>query len=236
MQKSICLNGSWNLYYCNDTFTDIKNPHSNLQTEQTKINAQVPCNVETALADANIIPDDLFKGTATEENMKFEDYHWYFEKEFTIEQINPNEKISLSFGMVDCLAEYYVNDTLVHTSDNAFCEIKFDITNYIKKGKNTILVHIMPTMQYVLSQEYSQRYIAGAVTASTFLRKPYHSFGWDIMPRAVSAGIYRDVNLIINDKYSIDELSILVTEASEKSAYVRFCVTIDIPYHDYKKM
>ncbi len=236
MKKTVSLNGVWNLYYCGKYDTSVKNPHESAETEKTKIPVNVPCNAETALAGAGIIDKDLYKGMATRDNMKFEDYHWWFEKEFEIAEIKENEKICLNFGMVDCIAEYYINGRLVHTSDNAFCEIQIDITDSVRqKAKNTVLVHILPAMPYILSKKYYQGMIYSHVNYNSYLRKPTHCFGWDIMPRAVSAGLYRDVSLIFSDEYNIDELSWQVMEANEKSAFLRFYVTFDIPYAEYRR-
>ena len=235
MKKAISLNGLWNLYYSDKYDTSVKNPHEIEEIEKTKIKANVPCNVETALADAGIIGKDLYKGMATQENMKFEDYHWWFEREFEVDKIKKGEKICLNFGMVDCLAEYYINGKLVHTSDNAFCEIKIDITDAVFIGeKNIVLVHILPAMPYVLSQKYYQGMICDVFNYNSYIRKPAHCFGWDIMPRAVSAGLYRDVSLAVFDEYNFDELSYHVMEANEKSAFVRFYAIFDIPYVQHR--
>ena len=235
MKKTISLNGIWNLYYCSKYDTTVRNPHESEEIEKTKIKANVPCNVETALADAGIIGKDLYKGMATQENMKFEDYHWWFEREFEVDKIKEGEKIFLNFGMVDCLAEYYINGKLVHTSDNAFCEITIGITDMVYQGeKNTVLVHILPAMPYILSQKYYQGMLRAHFNYNSYIRKPTHCFGWDIMPRAVSAGLYRDVSLTVFDEYNFDELSYHVTNANEKFAFVWFYATFDIPYVQHR--
>ena len=234
MRKFTDLNGEWNLYYCEKYDTDVKLPCENGGILSTKITANVPCNVETALAGAGKIGADLYKGTATEENMKFEDYHWWFEREFDVPETNG--RIYLNFGMVDCFADYYINGALVHTSDNAFCEIEFDVSDFVKKGaKNTVCVHIKPVMPYVLSRKYNQGMMYFHTNYASYVRKSIHSFGWDIMPRAVSAGIYRDVKLVCDDGFDIDELSYEVINATEKSAYIRFWISVKMPYGEYRK-
>lgn len=234
MRKFTDLNGEWNLYYCEKYDTDVKLPCENGGILSTKITANVPCNVETALAGAGKIGADLYKGMATEENMKFEDYHWWFEREFDVPETNG--RIYLNFGMVDCFADYYINGALVHTSDNAFCEIEFDVSDFVKKGaKNTVCVHIKPVMPYVLSRKYNQGMMYFHTNYASYVRKSIHSFGWDIMPRAVSAGIYRDVKLVCDDGFNIDELSYEVINATEKSAYIRFWISVKMPYGEYRK-
>ena len=106
MKKAISLNGLWNLYYSDKYDTSVKNPHEIEEIEKTKIKATVPCNVETALADAGIIDKDLYKAMATQENMKFEDYHWWFERDFEVDKIKEGEKICMNFGMVDLFCQF----------------------------------------------------------------------------------------------------------------------------------
>ena len=39
-----------------------------------------------------------------------------------------------------------------------------------------------------------------------WIRKPAHSYGWDIMPRAVSAGLWRPVELIVHAQHEITDM------------------------------
>lgn len=235
MKKTFDMNGLWTLYYSSKYDTDIINPHDEPEVEKTAVNVTVPCNVETALASAGVIDAELFRGMKTQENMKFEDYHWWFEKEFELPDLEPNQKIYINFDMVDCIAEYYINGELAYKSKNAFCSHKFEISEFVSKGKNSVLVHIKPALPYILSKDYAQGYIYAHQGFATNLRKPTYCFGWDIMPRTVSAGICRDVSVIIEDDCKINEFSWFVMQANKDMAILRFYVTLDMPYTEYKK-
>ena len=78
MKEKICLNGMWKLYYYKSETVQINNP-SQLHN-LIPIDAKVPGNVEISLAEAGIIEKELFKGMATAENQKFEEYEWWYEK------------------------------------------------------------------------------------------------------------------------------------------------------------
>ena len=235
MKKTIDMNGLWTMYYSPNFNVGIVNPHDDFEVEKTAVGVNVPCNAETALADAGVIDAELFRGMKTQDNMKFEDYHWWFEKEFDLPEIKSHQKIYMKFDMVDCIAEYYINDKLAYSSDNAFRAHVFEVSEFVKSVKNTVVVHIKPALPYILSKRYAQGNIYSHQSFAANLRKPVYCFGWDIMPRTISAGITRDVSIVIDDGCKIDEFSWCILQANEDVAIVRFYVTIDMPYLEYKK-
>ncbi len=233
MKKRISLNGIWELFYAENEqkLSDV----SELEKVYTnKIKASVPSNFETELAKAGVIDAELFRGMKTRENEKLEGYDWWYKTEFTAPKTSAGERLFLSFGAVDCLAEYFVNGKRVYESDNAFIEQRFDITDFAEEGKNTLCVHIKSAMRYICEQEYNQYLANGWKNGEqNLIRKPAHSFGWDIFPRAVSGGIWRDVYLEICDGYSVSELSYYVTHANADSAYIIFVASVKAPYEAY---
>lgn len=234
MKNIISLNGSWNLYYYNEDKIKISSPNQLNSDAIGKIMASVPGNVELDLANAGIISKELFKGMTTIENEKFEDYDWWYEKEFTV--CPPFERVFLSFGAVDCFAEYYINEKKVYESENAFMEIRFEVTNYINVSEsNKLQVHIKPAVKYAFSKKFNQFLSQCRPGHQTFVRKSAHSFGWDIFPRAVSAGLWRDVNIITDDGCEFEECSYFVESADELSAKIHFQISIDAPYSEFKK-
>lgn len=96
------------------------------------------------------------------------DKFWY-RKELNIE-IKENKKYFIEFEGVSCIANVYVNNTHVGEHIGGFSTFRFDITNQLKNGQNTILVQADNTVN---QKTYPQ------VADFTF-------FG----------GIYRNVNII----------------------------------------
>ena len=234
MKEKINLNGEWRLYYYHTDSISVNEPAELCGIDC--ISAVVPGNVELSLAEAGIISGEMFKGMTTVENERFEEYDWWYQKEFKIDKDISGKRVFLSFGAVDCFADYYVNGIKVYESENAFMEIEFDITDYINlDSKNTVHVHIKPVVRYVFGQKFNQYMAASRVGHQTFVRKPAHSFGWDIFPRAVSAGIWRDACIVIDDGCSFEEFSYYVETATEFKAQVRFQAVINMPYSEFKK-
>ena len=79
-------------------------------------------------------------------------------------------------------------------------------------------------MKESYSKEYSMYSIAGnwAVNSEAIhIRKAPHSFGWDIFPRAVTSGLWRDVDLVIKNECEISQLFCFCNELTEKKAQIK---------------
>ena len=111
----------------------------------------------------------------------------------------PGERVELVFEGLDCLGTVWVNDRPVGRTDNMFIAHAFDITEALApagSGPNTLSVRIDPAViegRKYLNGVLVTRHDSGAEGVN--LRKAPHMYGWDIMPRAVSAGIWRPVSL-----------------------------------------
>ena len=64
------------------------------------------------------------------------------------------------------------------------------------------------------------------VEAMTIRRAP-HSFGWDIMPRAITSGIWRDVNLVVKEEYEVEQLFYFCNSLTKKHASLYFCYELE---------
>ncbi len=234
MKRTVNLNGSWELFYFEDEvlFSDV------LEAENSgyhKIAAQVPGNLEIDLANAGLTEKDLYKGMATVKNQVFEDYDFWYKKEFDAPKRQDGEHLHLVFSAVDCIAEYYLNGEKVYESDNALIEQRFEITEQVKPH-NTLYVHIKSAVKYAYAQEFNQ-YLAACSGDGlrTYLRRPVHSFGWDIFPRMALGGIVRGVELEICDEFRFSDFSYYVRSVKEDLGDIIFIAAIDAPYREFKK-
>ena len=55
--------------------------------------------------------------------------------------------------------------------------------------------------------------------ADTALRRPVHSYGWDIMPRAVTSGLWREVRIEVRDEITFSQIYCRTTERSCQLLY-----------------
>ena len=190
--KTISLNGEWQLRGQREEAAE-KKPVS--------LKAVVPGCVQLDLSREGYLPEDLFMGNNILEAEAYEDYEWWYEKTFTA----PEEKnnVYLVFEGVDCIAEYYLNGELIGKSENMYIAHEFRVDKYLKAGENTLTVHLKSALLYGQRQAFTLRQlIFGGRHELRHLRKPPHSGGWDIMCRAMTAGLWREVRIEVRDEIS----------------------------------
>lgn len=162
------------------------------------IPAIVPDDVICNLVRAGKLPDPYF-GKNIERAAEFENKTFKFVKEFDYAFVDEEDgkdgaRVRLVIEGADTFAEYYLNGEKIGESDNALVPFSFDITGRLKKGKNEFATIFSSPLKE--AEKYSIRPYNVAFSncyESLFVRKSAASYGWDIIPRAISAGFWRDV-------------------------------------------
>lgn len=180
---------------CKLTFSD-EDPNVFQNNEQT-IDAVVPGNVELDLERAGILPE-LFFGNNIKLLRKYEYYKWRYSINIDIPNFESSEKVYLNFGGVDCIADYYLNGKVFGHSENALIEHRFDITNFCNVGNNILEVELHSPILWAANKQYDSFEWAYVNNHEALhVRKAPSQYGWDIMPRALTFGIWKDVTLEI---------------------------------------
>ena len=189
--------------------------------------ATVPGCLEQALMKAGKLKD-LYYSTNTLEAQKLEDVHvWYF----TTVQITKKNQF-LRFEGIDTFADIYVNGKLVQSTDNMF--LPWDVHGDWNIGENEIVVHIKPTM--LEARKFAPPAVSYALKynyPTLYVRKAAHMFGWDIMPRIVSAGLWKNVTVCeakpdrIEEAYMMTQ-EILTREDGSRMALLRCFVRAEL--------
>ena len=234
------LNGKWKLYYAPQGENKLSSVFDLEKSGIPFVEATVPGNVELDLSAAGILPEDLFKGMNILKAEKYENYEWWYEKTFSAPAAPDDaHNVVLHFGAVDCLAEYYLNGEKIGESDNMFVSQDFDVTNKVKYGEeNTLHVHIASAVLKGASEDIEPNMALQswhATSISLNVRKAPHSYGWDIMPRAVSAGIWRPVELQYKKKYDFRYLYFKIRNMDGKDGIISLAYDSDIqPEYAFK--
>ena len=182
--------------------------------------ASVPGCLETELMKAGKL-DDLYFSTNTLQAQKLEDVHVWYYTNIKIEKKNQ----FLRFEGIDTFSDIYINGQLVKFTDNMF--ISYDVDKNLHIGENEVVVHIKPTM--LEARKFTPPAISYALRYNypgLYVRKAAHMFGWDIMPRIVSAGLWKEVRLLERKPDSIEQVYLLTHEIKdcadgEKKAFLR---------------
>ena len=196
--KTISLNGLWTLRG--------KPEWKSSDWEFTCTDASVPGCAQLELSRLGIIPEDIYMGENIRETEKYEDWEWEYSRTF----VAPEERKSvfLTFCGVDCIAEYYLNGDKIGESNDMFIPYSFEIGDKLVDGENTITVRIKSPVIQAHNNDITIDAIAhcwGHPSINATVRRPAHSYGWDIMPRAITSGIWRDVEIEVRDDITFSQ-------------------------------
>ena len=165
---------------------------------------EVPGNFELDLEKIGKVPDVFFGMNPVEVSRFTEGKHVYYTREFDVPVIHGRPV--LIFDGLDCFANIYINGEWAAATDNMLVEHEIDIGPHLKTGRNSLFVHIRPALAEAEKYEYNQMLLAMKINyESLYVRKAPHMYGWDIMPRFLSAGIYRPVRIAFRAEERIEE-------------------------------
>ena len=193
MKNRLCLNGEWQLYYAleDGAMTD---DLQYLRTCGERIPAWVPGNVELDLHKAGKEPEPFF-GENIYQFRKYEFYRWQFERSFAAPKPDGSRWV-LDFEGLNNFADIYLNDEWIGSSQNSLIAHRFDVTEKLKYAEeNTLTVRIRSAANVVRKMDIPAYVRTHENGHFMMVRMPSSSFGWDIMGRFPSAGMWRDVYL-----------------------------------------
>ncbi|MCD6290434.1 MAG: glycoside hydrolase family 2, partial [Anaerolineae bacterium] len=231
----ISLDGEWKLTYFLEGEHRVDHPDDLARVGAPSVLARVPGNVELDLQRVGVIPDPFYADHIYRLR-PFEFYEWWYTREFTVPSTAAGRRWTLVFAGLDTLATIWINGVEVGRAANMLIEHRFDVTDAIRPGEaNRIAVRLGSAVNY------ARRFHYDAVTMSwerreegLFIRKAPHVWGWDIMPRAVSAGIWRPVWLEEQPATAIEQMYYWTESISRDGAVlgVRFQFRADAPTLD----
>jgi beta-mannosidase len=217
------LDGLWDLYSFPERNSPIRHPSDLARHRDALLAAHVPGNVELDLARAGRIADPLF-GDNIHELRDYELYEWWYERTFKApeEALDAVHTAELVFRGVDCLATYWLNNEKIGTSDNMLIAHHIDVTGHLRSdGPNTLTVRLASPMLEALRRPFDPSMATwGFGEGRLWVRKAAHSYGWDIMPRALSAGLWRSVDLVVHDEDEIRDLYVFTRSIHPDKATV----------------
>ncbi len=221
-EQKISLDGDYTLYYAE---------HRKLKKDVTyttsaslalsgldAVSAVVPGNFELDLMRAGVI-NDIFFGKNPLEAQKRENYHLWYTKTFSVDDA---DEYDLVFDGIDTFADIYLNGTLIGSTDNMLIAHTIFAEN-LHVGNNDLVIHIKP----VFLESRKHPIGAGVIThlkynaESLCVRKAAHTFGWDIMPRILSGGIWKSVHLVKRRAEKIEEIYLRSVKVRERKASLR---------------
>lgn len=189
-KRLMSLDGKWRLYYALET-PELGDDPDALRRAGACIDAHVPGNVELDLWRAGVEPDPFYADNLYRFR-KYEFYSWQFEREFDAPECG-GSRWMLVFEGLNNFADIYINDMRVGESHNSLIAHEFDVTDALRYGgTNSICVRIRSAINVARGYDFPAMLRSDEYA---LLRMPPSSFGWDIMGRFISAGMWRGVRL-----------------------------------------
>ena len=230
------LNKNWRLYIaenqnCRAFADNIFNEKALKEYGIKPISASVPGNFELDMQKAGLI-DDPFYADNPLKIQKLENRHLWYAVDFEYTGNFP-ERAYLKFDGIDTFSDIFLNGGIIGSTDNMLISHEFPAVG-IKKGSNELLVHIKPTVTEARKFDFDMDVLTYHKynAASLSVRKAAHSFGWDIMPRFVSGGIWRSCFLIEKKADYIEDIYLSTVKLDGDRAFIagRYSTVIDGDY------
>lgn len=214
------LNGEWRLKILGE---------NRCQIPQEWIEAQVPGTVMGAYYDKGMIPDPFYRDNELQVLPLF-DNDFAYEKRFSIAKGQlSNDKLLLVFEGIDTLADVYLNDCLLGSTENMHLRYEYDVTEIAVEGENVLRVVLHSPVKYI-KEENKKVYTGGSAECMEgfpHLRKAHCMFGWDWGPRLPDSGIFREVMLLGIEKARFQDVY-AVQEHGQKDVLLRLQTKAEI--------
>jgi beta-mannosidase len=154
--------------------------------------AAVPGNFELDLQANGLIPEPFY-GMNIAALRRYEAAHIWYWTTFRGAP-RPGFDAELLFEGLDCYADIYLNGQRVGSTDNMLIEHLLAVDGLLREGENELFIHIKPAIDEARKYDYPPTLLAlRSNYDSLYVRKAPHMYGWDITPRALSAGLWRPI-------------------------------------------
>lgn len=236
--RTILLNGQWTLTY-GPQRDDLVTPEDLVRCDWPTLPATVPGNVELDLVAAGKL-EDPSTGNHIYALRPLETYQWWYRRAFPSPVLAPEQRCELVFEGLDCLGTIWLNGVCIGTTDNMFVPHRFDVTGQLRHDRdNDLVVRIDSAVLAARQHRYTAiEWAAEGRWESLPVRKAAHMYGWDIMPRVVTAGLWRDVILNVVDTTHLRDVywATQATDPVRRTASVLVAWDFATPRHDIDRL
>ena len=218
-RSHVSLNGTWQLTFGRQASSADSLPEPKAPPGFATIPATVPGNVELDLIAAGRLPANLDYADNIYLLRAYEAHQWWYRHTFTA-PTGPGRPV-LVFDGIDTLATIWLNGQRLGTAANMLIPHEFALDGLLREGENTLTVAInsavlrgreLPVDPGTHAHENNWESIR--------IRKAPSMYGWDIMPRVVSAGLWKDVRIEYRPEIRFDDvyLATLSVDPAKRSA------------------
>lgn len=214
--NKLMLNGEWQLTY------------NTLGCREEKWNrwipAIVPGDVHLDLMRAGLICEPLISDNSKKQHW-IEEKEWWYKRTFTVPEALLGNKVELVCDGLDLTADIWLNGRSAGHANNMFVQHRFDVTNLLQSGENEILVRLdvgFAAVGDVDTDKFAKSW-GRDEPRRPWMRKAQQAFYWDIAPRLLTCGIWRDIYLESFDEVILRDVYVTSVVEAETAVF-----TIDV--------
>ncbi|WP_241738279.1 beta-mannosidase [Psychroserpens luteus] len=186
--------------------------------------ATVPGNVHSDLLENRLI-EHPFIGANEDSLQWISETDWEYKTSFSVDKEMLNKKhIELNFEGLDTYASFFLNDSLILETDNAFREFSVDVKS-ILKAENELRILFEHTSIFEEKEKTKLGYQLPEGNR-IFTRKAQFQYGWDWGPKLNTSGIWRPVTLSAWNDFKIKDIYIRPYSLTEEKADLAVNLTL----------
>lgn len=159
-----------------------------------------PTDIHSELIKASVIPDPFFEKNELAVLWVGQE-NWLCTNTIFVDNTFLKGRQFISIEQADTYVRIFINDIEVGLCDNFFKSWRFEVTDVLKQGNNTIKLVFESAENHAISLANNYPYpvpcsIYDVVSPHrNFVRKPQCHAGWDWGPNLMAMGIYSDIVL-----------------------------------------
>src|ERR1035437_10060059 len=192
--------------------------------------AVVPGTIHTDLIYNKLIPDPFYSDN--EKHLQWiGEMDWDYKTSFSLpKSIDLSRPVYIKFDGIDTIAEIFLSGKNIGAASNMFCSYEFEISRFLKKKDNKLLILFASPYQYARLTESKYGRLPVALNSErVYIRKAQYSFGWDWGPAFATSGLWRNVSLYQKSDACIEHFTFNTISLSGKSALVELKADIINP-------
>ncbi|MBK1877820.1 hypothetical protein JIN87_13160 [Pelagicoccus mobilis] len=223
------LDGSWKLQFGPQVNRASQSDTIQIPESFNGIAATVPGNVELDMIEAGLLPADLDHSHNVYKLRELETHQWWYSRSFEVSENEWDDSTELVFEGIDTLASVWLNGVKIAQLENMLIAHRVPVGALLRTGPNELVIAIDSTV--LAAHEYEVEPGTWAMEnnwESLHIRKAAHSFGWDIMPRIISAGIWRSVYLETLPKTRFRSVCLATIETDPEKNFARMVARWDL--------
>jgi len=217
--KTISLNGNWSM---------------RAENWEEAVPARVPGDIISDLIAAGKAADPYYRDQELQV-LKLAETEYIYEKQFDLpDEVLSSGQALLRFEGIDTLADIWLNDRHIASTDNMHRIWEFPVRDFLVCGDNLLRVVFHSPTVYI-RQRYEEHLLDGtsdAMRGFPYLRKAHYMFGWDWGARLPGGGLFRNVSLVVFDCARLDGVYIRQTHEGGK---VFLTAGAELQYADRKE-